>query len=440
MQRLFYPFVLGPFAVAAWLLGSAWMQRGVEGSSAAPEVQNLERAQDPVILAGSQLSMHLGVALEDLVLYRYRSGAWEPVPFQIDEVDVTGTLVADEDGIFDGNDQLVFMAADGGESAAPDVWPDDIPSQLAVRYGIHLTDPLDPGAEARLYLFRSPTLPRSGQSYVLWDEALQTISAISYTAAFTPDQFAGLADLMINGNNVDILDRQKVRAVGKVFGFTVEFNEEELIDYITPTLTLPAVGPVRAAANEGMQIASFYGSRMELSFAMNTSEIGIPFFQLDSVRTSLDWLPPGISGINTYYDSNLPSGVPIDGSADSVPATPALDWYQVNGDTSGPGGVVFAFPIVEASGGSFSNYYKDDSALDPDDTGDQRSYGDAGLTVSDPGERIEIALVAYILPPGMSENAGSTYFSWAETPLLATVTAQFLPPTAEIYLPIVIRE
>ena len=47
------------------------------------------------------------------------------------------------------------------------------------------------------------------------------------------------------------------------------------------------------------------------------------------------------------------------------------------------GTVVSVSNIPAGLGGTQSTYYKDDSAIESDDTGDQRSYGDTGLQVDD---------------------------------------------------------
>jgi hypothetical protein len=166
-------------------------------------------------------------------------------------------------------------------------------------------------------------------------------------------------------------------------------------------------------------------------------------FLPDFIRTSFDWISPAVSGITTYYDSNTAGGATIDGVPDVIATTPPIDWFQVNGSAAGPGGLVGIIPSVDTSGGTVSNYYKDNSAIDPSDTGDRRSYGDAGLFINNPGPIISFTLVAYVLPPGTTANVGATYFSRANNPLAATTAAQSFassaPDCLRVYVPAVMK-
>jgi hypothetical protein len=98
------------------------------------------------------------------------------------------------------------------------------------------------------------------------------------------------------------------------------------------TVTLPATGPIRAATNEGDLKAAFYRSSMEFRVTVNSP------IAVTSIRSSFDWISPTVSGINTYYDSNTPGGATIDGVSDVISTTPPVDWFQVNGGVTGPGG------------------------------------------------------------------------------------------------------
>jgi hypothetical protein len=119
-------------------------------------------------------------------------------------------------------------------------------------------------------------------------------------------------------------------------------------------------------------------------------------------------LNPVMNG-STYFDSNTTTAL-INGITDTVSAMPQVDWYQVISNT-GPGGFVLTVPSINPGGGSVSNYYKDNSVNDASDTGDQKSFGDAGLIINNPGQVIKFTLVAYILPTGTTTNVGATYFS-----------------------------
>ena len=422
-RRFALPLGIGLAAVWLVIAGLSTARAQSTASQAPLAVAAVDRPQDPVVVKGANFPAFSGVPLNELVLYTYGSGSWKPIPFQIDEVNITGTYVMSDDGLLDANDELVFMAGDT-TTCVDTAWPTDGQSRLFPRYVISVTDTLNPGGKARVYLYRSNTLTRSSASYITWDQPAQTATAISYTAIFSPAKFVGLSDLMINGKGVDILDRQKIR-VETPLG---TLDEEEIVSFLGPTtITLPAVGPVRAVSNDGDLNAAFYGSRIDFDVSLDLSILG---GFVNSIRTSFDWISPAVSGITTYYDSNTAGGVTIDGVMDTVPTTPPNDWFQVNGGAGGPGGLVAAILNVDTSGGTLSNYYKDIGACDPGDTGDHQCYGDAGLFIGSPGPVISFTLVAYILPPGTTANVGATYFNGANNPLAATAAEQSFASSA----------
>ncbi|HTP08506.1 MAG TPA: hypothetical protein VMP08_09660, partial [Anaerolineae bacterium] len=381
----------------------------------------LDRFNDPIVITGTRFPALVGVPLNELVAYAYRGGEWTPIPFQIDEVNISGTYVTHDDGLLGGRDELVFMGGDAGESAGTTNWPIDAAARLNPRYAITVTDPLSTSQRAWAYLYRSPTLARSTDNYITWTYATQTASAMSYTAAFSPTSFVGLSDLSINGRNVDILDRQKLRLATL---FTT-LNEETIVTLLGPaTITLPVAGPVRAATNSGDLRAAFYGSRLDFDVTFNLGALPLT---VNSIRTSFDWISPTISGIRNYYDSNTPGGVAIDGVPDAISTTPRINWFQVNGDAVGPGGLVMAIPRLNPQGGTVTTYYKDNGAIDATDTGDKRSFGDAGPFINNPGTIVSLTLVSYILPPGADTNVGAAYYARATNPLLASAAQQNYP-------------
>ena len=114
-----------------------------------------------MVITGTRFPAFSGAPLNELVVYAYRSGAWAPVPFQIDEVNISGTFVTNDDGLLGSRDELVFMAGDAGDSVSAAEWPVDTQARLNSRYAITVTDPLSASQQAWVYLYRSTTLTRS---------------------------------------------------------------------------------------------------------------------------------------------------------------------------------------------------------------------------------------------------------------------------------------
>ncbi|MFO7540338.1 MAG: hypothetical protein R6X32_20050 [Chloroflexota bacterium] len=401
----------------------------------------VDRPHEAIILPGDTFADWLGVSLEELALYRYRDGAWEPVPFQIDEVDETGSYVAQFDGLLGANDELVFMSADSGTWVSPTLWVSDSLALQRPRYVITITDPLEPEAMGWVYLYRSTTLPRSDTSYVNWDNEAQTATAVSYTLSFTPDDFLGLASLSLNDQPQDVLDRQKLRLEGELFGFGFSRTEESILELIDEpvTLTLPITGPIRAVGRSDLQQAVFYGQQTSLGFTFSLDDLPIGT-TVHNLRLSLDLANPETSGLApvTYYDSNLPAGVAVDGSPDAVPEQPLADWQQIDGVYGG----FVSLLTVSADSGQTGTYYLDDDTLDPDDTGDGRSYGDAGFFITNPEGLLQVQQTVYFLA-GQQGNLGQTFAQQAANPLQTNSSQQPSPIEPEpspytLFLPFVL--
>jgi hypothetical protein len=444
IPRLTLCFGLTAILVGLVLVGFGTVRAQEQTLLTAPAATAFDRPEDPIVITGERFPAFSGAPLNELVAYAYRSGEWTPVPFQIDEVNISGTFVTTDDGSLGNQDELVFMAGDAGDSVSAAEWPVDAQARLNSRYAITVTDPLSASQQAWVYVYRSTTLTRSNVSYITWTFATQTASAMSYTASFSPTKFVGLSNLSINGGNVDILDRQKLRIQASLGPLPVNLNEESLLPYLgaPPTMTLPIAGPVRAATNIGDLRAAFYGSRIDFDVTFNLG--GLPV-TVNSIRTSFDWISPTLSGIHTYYDSNTPGGVPIDGVPDVISTTPRIDWFQVNGDVAGPGGLVMTIPSLTPNGGtaSVSNYYMDNQANVGGDTGDLHSYGDAGPLINSPGTVVSLTLKTYLLPPGTDINVGAAYYARASNPLQANTARQCYTLSGScqraIYLPLVIK-
>ena len=431
--RLLFPLMIV-------VMGLVWWQQLLLAS--VTEETAVTRSHDPLILPGSSFAGWLGVPLEELALYHYRAGEWQPVPFQIDEVDENGNYVAEFDGLLGANDELVFMGIDSGDWVTPTHWVSDTLALQHPRYAIAVTDPLEPAAEGWVYLYRSATLPRSDISYVNWDNGLQTATAVSYTLAFTPDDFLGLVSLTLNDQPQDVLDRQKLRVEGRLFGIIpVVVTEESILDFLDDpvTLTLPITGPVRAVGRSDLQQAAFYGQQASLSVAFSLEALPGDL-TVDKVRFSLDLNDPQSSGLApvTYYDSNVASGVPVDGQPDAVPAQPLVDWQQIDGSY---GGFVSLLDLSVGSGQP-GTYYLDDDTFDTNDTGDGRSYGDAGFFITNPGGLLQVQQQLYFLS-GQQGSQGSLFAQRAANPLQASVSQQPSPDAPELphtlFLPLIVN-
>ena len=76
----------------------------------------------------------------------------------------------------------------------------------------------------------------------------------------------------------------------------------------------------------------------------------------------------------------------------------------------------------------------DDDTFDPDDTGDQLSYGDTGLEINNPSGTIDLALSVSILPPDSTSSLGTIYYDRLLNPLTTTTTVQTFGHTRHLPL------
>jgi gamma-glutamylcyclotransferase (GGCT)/AIG2-like uncharacterized protein YtfP len=286
-----------------------------------------------VILNGSQLPLFTGVDVDELFGYEYSDSSWKQIPIQIDEVDSDGEY-GPEDGLLDGNDEVVFMAIDTGESVNPTQWIGDADSQQYPRHQVEVTNPLDTSDRGWVYIYRSATLTPPSADYVSWNEADQLIAGGTYTVGLNTTDFLGLDSFKVNGNDTDILDRSKFRVSATCLFIPINLTEESsLIIDLIPDITPEIDGPVRVGGG-GLSLANIwaYHSLFNVKVGMNiddldVSDICVFGFAINSVRVSLDLLDPSSSGMSptTYFDSNTSGVVDVDGVNDSVP-TNAKTW------------------------------------------------------------------------------------------------------------------
>jgi hypothetical protein len=419
------PPMAGVTAVLA-LLGVLLLVSSVQGDTPRPQ-NTWTRTREPVIVSGDQLTQFAGVALDDLFVYAYTGGSWTLIPFQFDEVDASGVYTV-ENGLLDANDELVLMAMDLGDQADLGEWIPDADSQTHPRYQLQVTNPLEPSEEGWIYVYWSATLaPSPPAGYVDWDAGNNQIVAGTYIMGFAPQDHVGPTSLELNGSGVDALDRNKIRLdvtcwVGPV-PVEITLTEEDL-PASDPTPDID--GPVRLGGGNTDSSTWAYHSLYQLRTSVDLASLEPPDIctsvDINRLRLSSDWLDPAVTGMapTIYYDSNTPSGVPVDGIPDAVPETPPTNWNQISGALGSTVQVVDVLP----GGGSLWNYYKDDQTSDPEDTGeDHQSFGDAGFGVDAPSDQVAFEILLFVLDAAQP-NVGATYSSYHTHPLEVTAAAQ----------------
>ena len=432
------PFrLLAAFTLALWLAAFLlWALHRSSGPALAQTITppTLTRQDDPVVITGGLLSRLAGVRLDDIFVYAYHNASLTQIPFQIDERLASGMYVPFENGTLGNDDELVFMAMDAG-GWDDDPWLSTANIFISPIYVIAITDPVS-NTHAWAYVFRSAALNRTfTEDYVSYDSGNdRIISPGRYALGFNPTY--GIRDYQTLGNSsTDLLDRDKLRLTGIALGlFPFSINEQN----VTQSGVHAIDGPVRVTRvnTTTLNVSGFQIQGNATVFAYRSlfarpavleppSEI-----QITSLRLSTDWNNQA-AGM-TYYDANTPVGVTIDGIPDAIAATPATRWSQVTGVT---GTAITVLRIPAGVGGAQSTYYKDDSALDSGDTGDRRSYGDAGIRVDNPNAGTYTLLAHTYFLTGSMGHVGSVYANYYDHPLLVSVSASMW----RVFLPVIMK-
>ena len=194
-----------------------------------------------------------------------------------------------------------------------------------------------------------------------------------YKLGFFP-QYLGGNRLELNGSGVNVLDRSKFRL--KVPGQNPITEESLELDEPQPKILDGRVRAIAGYQELGQGILTIaYRSQFYDLVTVDFSWSPLPF---EWARATADFNQNMMGGI--YYDANTPSGVPVDGVPDAVATTPASLWQQISAAT----GTVMHAADVSPMQGTVSTYYKDSATVDPTDTGDKKSYGEMGVTVTNP--------------------------------------------------------
>ena len=393
------------------------------------------RPHDPVVVAGQELTPHLGAAVEDLFLFAIQDGVWRPVAFQIDEKGPDGSYFSPDDGLLDGNDELVFQPQDGASQAELVQWLDDCQAMVSARIEIRVFDSVTAG-ERYLYLYRSDTLaPTPAPDWVFYDSDNDRITGNGYEAGFDSQQMILNSLTFFDGQTTtgDLLDREKFRIQGTVpiFG-SFSLNEDDPV----PTGLFVKSGPIRVIRRVEGEITLFgqtIAAPLERHYYRNSlgspdgGSIQIPpAITLTSVRVSLDFSDQAIGAV--ISDPNNAS-LSVDGNPDAnvqtliEPAQQAGYWTLFN---------FMGFSLI--NGGRFENiapevrfYFHDDqtggTADGTTDTGDLVSYGDSGVRFVNPSAT-EITLAFAIYLDGMGAMTGPDLTDYLNNPLVAAFAVQ----------------
>lgn len=377
-----------------------------------------------------------------LFAFRAATAKWEPIPFQIDEMDgeVQPNYFATHNGLIDGVDELSYLVKDAGDKVTLGNWIDDEESKTYFRYEIEIYDTTvaNRAKVAWVYIYRSSTLKANNFSnYMEYDDSASKVKSLFYEVGFNSK---GIMDLFSvtaqgGGTGADLLDRQKYYLEG-IFPPNLEYNvtEEKFI-----TMKVMFVkGPVRIIRRslndlkilddqppfkkDQPMTSKFYPNFLQYSSG------GIEFIQnygIGLIRQTWDFSENAI-GMKFYNMNNrdvLIDGVPDKAIQDTLEHD-VLNWMMVTGSQ----GTVLAVNDVKFIGASQRLYYRDNSTVDPKspDTGDKKSYGEMGIQIT--GYRIADTLTyksnIFFLPGKQDPSLGDKILKDFATPVTEALSKQ----------------
>jgi hypothetical protein len=439
--------------------------------TAAAGAASLSRPADPVVLTGAQLSKLATATPAQILGFAWTGTAWKQIPVQVDERALVNlgsvyhgkfpTTVRvpaytstktwagrDPNRKFDADDELAFMARDAGPVAATSTPPAGTKAGTGVR--VRITDPLAPGSEGFVYLFRKgpgggKLKPGAGAQYVKYtfktlggaykskykfaagpnpEDSL--VTAPYYQHHFSDRWASDRIQVKAPGaSGVDILDRHKA-----LFGPGVCGRSEDTFDAGEGAFIANISGPVRA-------IRSYVGANS----GPNTQRDHVFYDRREDIRTSLrvhaipgimDFFDysPAATGM-TYRNSLNTGGVTIDGNPDS-PVAGAPTWEQV----TGPQGSLTSVASVSTSftPTGVTSYYLDDATPPVTQcTGDAFAYGSSGIwfngniPCTDPGtgctDTLSATRTLYFGGPGATAAQATALSDGVAQPLVTTPTS-----------------
>jgi hypothetical protein len=369
--------------------------------------KTLRRRLDHVVLEGKDLRPLLGASITKLRLFALKQGLMVVIPFQIDERTPSGSYAFDkgagtkkdvDNGAFDANDELVFMARDSGAQAGAKILQ---PYKKSVE--ISLTDPKDK-RKAWVYLVAftekdPPALSKKDYVSIKYDKnGLLTYFGHNFitgndrslgNAARTTSVRFKRSNKTLTPN---IVDCTKTRVTLYYFAISVERNGTEMRVVIGAYID----GPVRVVALNVVEVYLLWGFWVRapnslIKFYDYGSEmptnINIPI-NVDKAdpasvaRLSIDLSPRAQKWY--FYNSWNKTPLPIDGvmSAKEKALDKRLpDWNVCYGPE---GGIInrFSFENKAIPKAKYSQlFYRDDLRTKDGPEHEQGSYGNAGFDI-----------------------------------------------------------
>lgn len=226
----------------------------------------------PIILKGFQIRRTTKYPIKSYALFQTNSkGEATPIPFQIDEVNRLGDYILDQgpqhnlkssNGLFDTQDELVFMGNDVGPAIPPQKFPQKKPDDLfEIKFKNSHTK-----KEGAVYLgvFLKDPPPKSDRKYTIYSPPKATITTSRYKYFFDHQNYLVLT--RVDSNPTSLLGKKPMTILDSSTFFlkadlkyflTFEANHRS----VSSELEAFKAGPVRVIVR-----VNFYYTLLKLNF------------------------------------------------------------------------------------------------------------------------------------------------------------------------------
>ncbi|ODS35688.1 MAG: hypothetical protein A7315_05310 [Candidatus Altiarchaeales archaeon WOR_SM1_79] len=391
--------------------------------------QSIEQRVEPVIILGSDIPVFIGIPVNDIWVYAYSNDEWEQIPFQIDERnDINGSYFFDAvDGVFDDNDEIVFMPSDAGQFASTTSW---VSFTELDRYAVTITDPIDSSSKF-VYVYNSSSLTQTfTKDNVDYNHIHHRVIGNDYTIEFDNDKIGIIDKIKIDplagGDGEDILDRLKFRIQKTIELSTYQCYEDEFLYDLIGYKDGP-VRVIRQTAQRNENDTEYYDFRMITTLFCYKSYLTID--QSINTNTSSDWVRISFDFLSssspmTYYDSNN-NYLIIDGELDTLGSTAVPTWTEITGTHA----TIITLGNFSKLGGTQSLYYNDNFNSDDGPESDYGEYGNNGMFATDSPDGISNVYFSIYFLSAYKENIGTIYANYGNNPLETNISAQSADPS-----------
>ncbi|MBN2104802.1 T9SS type A sorting domain-containing protein [bacterium] len=430
----------------------------------------ISRIHDPIVIRGEDIPAFLDNPVEEIRIFRYiETHQWEPILFQVDELDGSDVYYGEKNNHLDGTDEIVFLARDLGEKAPEQFWPSDLLAQHQNRYEILVADPVNTDETGYAYIFLSNSLETLNDSYFNINQDEDWVKTPTYTVWHDTHGFQGGLFLhrAAGGDSINIIERQKLRVIAKISSdeFAIKEEQDGKISIFNGLGSIDAyVGPRDIQYISGGTVRLHRYLELEYRFkgkvlTYNLDHQGSYKFLTTFYPTFAEWksgeleikeissvdirkvrittdLGPNALGMKFFNQYNNDPPLRIDQTNDSYDDTipwPGNSWYMIVANPEDPDKLVNQATLLTITkipsvprNSNGSLYFKDTDSKVKYDTGDKESWGDTGFQMSGNSLKgtIDFYTASYYLPENLSYTQGENLASLHLNPLQLNITPQ----------------